>query len=254
MKKRYSFLAAVLSCLLLPSCAAPAIAGSDFPSGQALKDDNGISMTKISTHAWVFTTYGDYKGAQTPANGMLIATSSGFVMVDTPWTETETEGLLSMIDKQFGKKVTLALFTHAHADRIGGIKVLKDHGIRTESTKKTADQAERNGYVRPDETFASDAQKFTEGGVRFETYFPGKAHSPDNIVIYLPADKVLFGGCMTKAADATSLGDMTDADAENWPIALDNVIKKYPDAAIIVPGHGAWGSIGLLEHMRKLFQ
>ena len=34
----------------------------------------------------------------------------------------------------------------------------------------------------------------------------------------------------------------------------DKVMRKYPDARIVIPGHGAYGNRELLLHTRELFQ
>lgn len=66
-------------------------------------------------------------------------------------------------------------------------------------------------------------------------YYPGKGHSADNIVVWLPQYKVLFGGCLVKSLDYGGLGSTTDAE-------------------VIVPGHGGWGSIELTEHTLELLK
>lgn len=249
---RKSMLLPLALMLVLPLCACSVpVAGSDSAVGEAIEED-GMTLTKIGVHSWVFTSYYAIQGSPVPANGMLIATREGFVMVNTPWTDEQTEALLKWIDNHFGKKVVLALFTHAHIDCIGGIKEMQNEGIRSISTKLTAEAAEKNGFAEPEIGIEKEIQSFNVGGVRFETYYPGKAHTADNITVWIPEDKVLYGGCMIKSADAANLGDTADADLGSWPSALDAVKKRYPDAEIIVPGHGAWGNMDLLDHTAKL--
>jgi len=35
---------------------------------------------------------------------------------------------------------------------------------------------------------------------------------------------------------------------EEWPISVQKVIERYPDARIVVPGHGEVGEESLLTH------
>ncbi len=42
-----------------------------------------------------------------------------------------------MVEKKFQKRVTDVIITHAHADRIGGMKTLKERGIKAHSTVLT---------------------------------------------------------------------------------------------------------------------
>lgn len=253
MKKSFGLLLSLLLIMLVSSCSAP-VAGATIPLGKTFVGEDDMTLTKVSDHVWIFTSFFNYNGSPTPANGMLIATSTGFVMVDTPWTDSQTESLLKLIEKQFGKKVELALFTHAHIDRIGGIKELQSQKIKAISTELTAQTAVKNGFLKPEISITQDIQAFDLDGVRFEAYYPGKGHTADNITVWVPSDKVLFAGCIVKSMNAENLGETADADVGNWPSALDNLKKRYSDAAIVIPGHGDYGGMELLDHTLKLFK
>ena len=54
-----------------------------------------------------------------------------------------------MVEKKFQKRITDVIITHAHADRIGGIKTLKERGIKAHSTALTAELAKNSGYEEP---------------------------------------------------------------------------------------------------------
>ncbi len=54
-----------------------------------------------------------------------------------------------MVEKKFQKRVTDVIITHAHADRIGGMKTLKERGIKAHSTVLTAELAKKSGYEEP---------------------------------------------------------------------------------------------------------
>jgi metallo-beta-lactamase class B len=84
-------------------------------------------------------------------------------------------------------------------------------------------------------------------------YF-GPAHTPDNIVVYLPDDRVLFGGCMVKSMASMNAGNTQDADMRNWPKAISGLLGKYRDATQVVPGHGEPGGLELLHHTLDLLK
>src|SRR5690242_18993330 len=60
-----------------------------------------------------------------PANGMVVNTSNGVILVDAAWDTAQTRQLLQLIADNLHKKETLCVSTHAHADKIGGISMLK---------------------------------------------------------------------------------------------------------------------------------
>ena len=85
-------------------------------------------------------------------------------------------------------------------------------------------------------------------------FYPGAGHSRDNIVAYLPGSKVLFGGCFIKAADARNLGNVRDGDAGAWPGSLKALRERFPNAEIVIPGHGEVGGPELIEHTMNLLK
>jgi len=71
-------------------------------------------------------------------------------------------------------------------------------------------------------------------------------------VVWLAKHKILFGGCLVKSLQSKSLGNTADASIEIWPTSIQNVLNKYPDIEIVVPGHGKIGNVNLLKHTAKL--
>jgi glyoxylase-like metal-dependent hydrolase (beta-lactamase superfamily II) len=81
-----------------------------------------------------------------------------------------------------------------------------------------------------------------------EVFYPGPAHSRDNVVVWLPGQRVLFGTCAVRAAGTTALGNVADADVAEWPASIRRVLERYPQAEVVVPGHGEVGGVELLRH------
>lgn len=92
------------------------------------------------------------------------------------------------------------------------------------------------------------------GDRRVELYYPGAGHAPDNIVAWVPDRRLLFGGCLVKSAVAESLGYRGDADLAAWPGSIAAVRARFPDAALIVPGHGEPGSTELYTNTLRLLE
>jgi metallo-beta-lactamase class B len=81
----------------------------------------------------------------------------------------------------------------------------------------------------------------------------GEAHSKDNIVTWVPKEKILFGGCMIKSLGA-SRGYLGDANLQQWSPTVEKVKKAFSNAAIVIPGHGSHGTTELLDYTIKMFQ
>ena len=218
---------------------------------KVIKNEAGtISISQLNKNVWVHTELGYFNGEAVPSNGLVLTTSKGLVLVDSSWDDKLTKEL---VEKKFQKRVTDVIITHAHADRIGGMKTLKERGIKAHSTVLTAELAKKGGYEEP----LGDLQTITNlkfGNMKVETFYPGKGHTEDNIVVWLPQYNILAGGCLVKSASSKDLGNVADAYVNEWPISIENVLKRYGNINSVVPGHGGVGDRDLLLHTLDLLK
>ncbi len=181
------------------------------------------------------------------------------VLANAPATEASTRALLGWIGARYGRRRLVVVNSHFHADAMGGNAVLHDAGAETIGSSDTAARivargpSMRDSLVRDhaaDPTFA-DAMAATRfvpparlfdpaeglvlrfGGEDVRIIHPGPAHSPDNVVVFFPSRRILFGGCMVKGG--ASLGYLGDADTARWPDAIRALQALSPE--IVVPGH-----------------
>ena len=63
----------------------------------------------------------------------------------------------------------------------------------------------------------------------------------------------LPGGCLLKSLGAGK-GNLADANIDAWPQTVSKLKVQYPDANIIVPGHGNPGGRDLLDFTITLFK
>lgn len=169
-----------------------------------------------------------------PANGLIAITSDGLFLVDTAWTEAQTEAILDWGDQRLKRPWIGAIITHDHADRDGGLAVLQRRHIRVAAVDLTVAKLAKR-HIRGIRTlFTAKAGSYTDPR-GFEAYYPGPGHTTDNIVVRLPT--VLFGGCLIKATEADNLGFIGDADLAAWPDAVRHVAARYANLPVL-PGHG----------------
>jgi len=193
------------------------------------------------------------------SNSLVLKMETGEVLlVDTPATAQATERLVSWVEKIFHPEAITAVVTHYHIDRLGGISVLKQHGIPVHGSTQTAkllkekgeemrkltiswvtDEAIKKAYsevelLPPTELFdAADPPELEFGTDRVQIIYPGPGHSPDNLVVYDKRRRILFGGCFLIAGE--KLGNMTEADPATWLASLAK-IENLP-AAYVIASH-----------------
>lgn len=210
------------------------------------------------------------------ANSLAVVMGDHLVLVDTPWTPAATEALLTWLESQVGQKEIIAINTHFHLDNLGGNQFLVEQGIPVYGADLTVALLAERGPASLEQTVAwlkgEEDPRFaaalsdlvlvppTEifdihtglqlefGGETLQVYYPGPAHAPDNLVVYFPAHKLLFGGCMVIGWEA--IGNTIDADLAAWPVSLQRLSQFEFD--VLIPGHGERLDPGLLPHTQAL--
>jgi len=213
-----------------------------------------VEVVPLTATIWRHVTYSVLEDkTRFPANGLIVVYMDRAVLIDTPWTPEQTAVLLDWVAKVLKARVTDVVVSHAHADRLGGLPEVHRRGIRSIGLDKTRELALAAGIEAPAKVF-SDLARIKAGRRPLELFYPGPGHTVDNIVAWIADEGVLFGGCLVKAADAGTLGNIAEADLSAWPASLANLRSSYPQARIIVPGHGEPGGRELIDRTLKLLK
>lgn len=213
--------------------------------GQA--EEPKLKIAHLTGDFYIYTTYNRYKGNKVPANGMYLVTDKGAVLFDTPWDATQFQPLLDSIKRKHNKEVTLCIATHWHGDRTDGLEYYRQKGIKTYTTSLTDQLSRKNNSKRAEYLMEKDTL-FTAGQYSFETYYPGQGHTEDNIVIWFDKEKILYGGCLIKGAEAEDLGYLGDGNVLEYETTLKKVQKKYPEPKFIIVSHHDWNNRNSLQH------
>lgn len=215
-----------------------------------------LEVYPLTSRAWVHRSWAQLGDQQVPSNGVVIVQPERLTLVDTAWDETATRALLDWIESRFGRAPDLAVITHSHDDRMGGVRVLAERGVPAWAHPRTlvlaqaqAEDGPHSGPLRAIDDF-NRQPRVSLGSL--ELYYPGPAHSPDNIVAWFGEEQLLVGGCAVKSAGAARIGYVEGSDPGHWPQAMENLLAQFPAAEVVVPGHGQPGGRGLLIHTLDL--
>jgi metallo-beta-lactamase class B len=210
-----------------------------------------LKISKLKGDFYIYTTYNTYEENKVPANGMYLVTNDGVVMFDTPWDATQFQPLLDSVKMKHNKNVIMCIATHWHSDRTDGLEYYKQKGIKTYTTHLTDKLSEINNKKRAEYLIEKDTI-FNVGQYSFETFFPGQGHTEDNIVLWFNKEKILYGGCLIKGAEAENLGYLGDGNIFEYETTLKIVQKKYPNPKFIIVSHHDWNNINSLKHSIRL--
>lgn len=210
-----------------------------------------LQITPLTGDFYIYTTYSVYEGSQIPAHGMYLVTRTGVVLFDTPWDTTQFQPLLDSIKARHGKEVSICIATHWHNDRTAGLEYYRQLGIKTYATALTDAWCRKNNMKRAEFMVEKDTL-FRIGQYAFETYYPGEGHTADNIIIWFKKQRILYGGCLIKGANAENLGYLGDGNKEAYETTLKRVQQKCPRPKFIVVSHHDWTNNRSLEHSIEL--
>ncbi|WP_029904071.1 subclass B1 metallo-beta-lactamase [Prevotella sp. 10(H)] len=243
MKKRISSTILSLIIIIFPIIAQNKIIVSD-----------NLEITKLSDNVYLhksFLVIENY--GKIGANGLLLVEDGKALMIDSPWNDNQTEELYNWLKDSLNTTITTFIPTHWHEDCMGGLGYLQTKGVSSYTNLMTIDIAKEKNLPIPQHGF--DHSLFLDfHGIPVECTYLGGGHSTDNIVVWLPFENILFGGCCIKDINSTNLGNLSDADVEAWPSTMRKMIDKFPNAKIVVPGHGPTGGTELMRHTLQLLE
>ncbi|MBN2347576.1 MAG: subclass B1 metallo-beta-lactamase [Bacteroidales bacterium] len=223
------------------------------PSKPAYTISENLELYQISANAYLHISYTNSEQfGRFSSNGMVYVVKGEGVLIDTPTDTLQTRELLDFLQDSLHISITGFIGTHWHNDCIGGLQTIHQQGIESYACELTQNIAENKGLPVPKIGFKDSLTIFLQGQP-IKCMYPGAGHTLDNIIVWLPESRILFGGCLIKCLSAQGLGNIIDADITAWPETLKKIERIYPDAQIIIPGHGSWGGIELVEHTLSLF-
>lgn len=211
---------------------------------------------KISPHGWFFQGEAGMASVQNKgfmSNAGFVVTSDGVVVFDALGTPALGRAMVAAIAKVTPQPIRRVIVSHYHADHIYGLMALKAAGAEVWAHRKAqaylasplaAERLEqrRNDLfpwvdkdtviVTPDLWLDGDTS-FRMGGLTFRLLWSGGAHSPEDLMMYVVEDKLLFAGDLIFAGRVPFVGS---ADSAGWLKAMDKMIALSPER--VIPGHG----------------
>ena len=236
------------SCLLLVLFLAAGLSACASTGYLRYRVSPDIEVIQVSPHAWVHVSYAEIPGfGRVGSNGLVFVVNNEALLFDTPFTDGQTKELVDWIRTKLGARVTGFVPNHSHGDCMGGLAWLHANGVASYADNRTIRLARAAGTPVPQHGF-DGTLTLKLGMEEVVCRWFGAAHSPDNIVVWLPGESILFAGCMVKETAAQSIGNTVGADLVAWPGTVTRVAAAYRDARIVIPGHGAFGGTELLGH------
>ena len=187
------------------------------------------------------------------ANAGFVVTSDGVVVFDALGTPALGQRFADLIAKTTKQPVRRVIVSHYHADHFYGLQALKKPGVDVWAHQLVRDYlatdapaarlAERRQSLFPwvndvtrlvvPDRFVAEDTVFKLGGLTFHVMHAGPAHTPEDLMMMVEEDGVLFVGDLMFTG---RIPFVADADVSAWIKAIDRVLEFKP--RIVVGGHG----------------
>jgi len=184
------------------------------------------------------------------ANSTFLVANKGIVVVDTGLNVTEGDRLLREIRKISPLPVLYVINTHYHPDHQGGNSAVGPRAtvVSTDFTRERTlamMQSEPQFHFAPAELTFQQKLTIHLDPYSVEIYFPGKAHTSGDALVYFPQQRAISMGDLFLNRSSPA---MDQGSAETWIKALDQVLARPLDK--VVPGHFELGTKVDLQRFR----
>ena len=239
----------------LLACLAAAVVAATGPV--RAQDEIVLTPVRVSEHGWFFQGGAGMASAQNRgfmSNAGFVVTADGVVVYDALGTPALGRAMIAAIRKVTPKPIRRIVISHYHADHFYGLQAFRGTGADVWahraakdylSSGQAADRLaqrrmdlfpwvdETTAIVVPDLWLDGDTD-FRLGGLTFRVLHAESAHTPEDVMLYVVEDRLLFAGDLLFAGRVPFVGT---ADSKGWLKAMDKMIAARP--AVVVPGHGS---------------
>ena len=227
-----------------------------FAEAAGVRPELVLKAQQLTARSWFFQGDSGMASAQNKgymSNAGFVVTDEGVVVFDALGTPALGEAMLAAIRNVTRRPIRRVIVSHYHADHVYGLQALKGAGAeiwahrRAEQYFTSGLAAERleqrkrdlfpwvddsTRVVAPDVWLEGDTD-FRLGGVTFRILYSGGAHSPEDLLMFVVEERVLFAGDLLFAGRVPFVGN---ADSRGWLRAMDAIIPMKP--SVVIPGHG----------------
>ena len=215
-----------------------------------------LQIVKVTDNVWALVGPLNNRTAENLANNAtfgVVVTDDGVVLVDPGGSYKGAQRIHEKIKTLTNKPVKYVINSGGQDHRWFGNSYFKKLGATIISSKAAKkDQAVRardqwisveamigsNNITGTKEQYADvtfdEEYKFALGKENFELYYRGQAHTPGDIFIWLPQQKVMFSGDIVYTERMLGIG--SQSNSKSW-IEVYKAMAAF-EPRYIVPGHG----------------
>jgi glyoxylase-like metal-dependent hydrolase (beta-lactamase superfamily II) len=198
----------------------------------------------------------------------IVAGDNAVLVIDTAMGAENGGRVLSEARRIAGDRKLFLTTTHFHPEHAFGAQAFERDATYVTNTVQAQELADKgaeyvemfSGFgpvlaellagvelVAPEIMYSGEEARLDLGGKAVQLLYYGPAHTRGDQLVFLPQERILFAGDLVENRFLPIFPD-EDAIGSCWLGLLDRI--ETLDPAVVVPGHGAVGDLGLVEELR----
>lgn len=178
-------------------------------------------------------------------NSGIIIGDTGVIVIDAKTTPAAGKQLVDEVAKLTPKRITHVIITHSDGDHVNGLAsfpagviVIAHAGAKRELEAALAagGRGAPPGDHMPGIVIDNDDVPLTLDGVKVELRHWAPAHTSGDLIIYLPAQKVVFTGDIITNRPDPLIHLQKNGSSAGWITTAEGIVGL--DADKFIPGHG----------------
>ena len=258
---------ATLSCAPAPddapgaaTAAAPAddVLRTADPYARGYTDDDFPRVQELAPGVYSYEQLRSAGDERFTTVSMFVVTDDGVLVADGQGSPEETRRLVETIAGITAQPITDVVVCSDHGDHTAGnAEFPADARFHAHPTSQAVLQVVADNPIRPADAppvvvpthLVETARTLNLGGREIRLLFLGRAHTGGDLVVHLPAEKVLF---MSEAYLHRVFPAMRSAYPSEWVAMIE--AAQAMDVDIYVPGHGFVDSPAVLEEELETYR
>ena len=197
---------------------------TDFPRWHQIVPNVYAYEDTLITPDFTFTT-----------NSLIVVTTEGVVLVDGQDNEVRGKALVEAIKKITPQPLKYVVIASDHGDHVAGLPVIKaafpDAVYISSSASLKTMQGQKRTVLATE--LVDDRRSLKLGGTEIQIINLGRGHTGGDLVVYLPATKVMF---MSELYDRNIFPPMVTGHPTEWAATIKKA--QAMDVTWFIPGHG----------------
>lgn len=235
--KSQRLIAGVLACLMSLPVLASGVESvrSSHIFDNGLKKEDFPRWREVAANTYIYEGLhaADPTGAVFTTVTLVVVTKEGVVVVDGQGNVPDSQSLIDHIKKVTPQPIKYVVVASDHGDHTAGNAAFKAANPDVVFVATPASQKAMAKNANPPSKIVKQRETLRLGGTDIQLLDLGRAHTGGDLVVYLPASKILF---MSEVYLRGLFPAMRSAYPTEWLATIDKALAM--DVSLYIPGHG----------------